>query len=134
MARCGPVDNTPMTSPTRTEARRGVGPLRWGRILAVAGAWVVIIAVGRTVAPATTRADSTRSPQAGAVVGTLVGREYIVRIVATQSGPRYTVSTLSGQVLQTNLDAGALAKAFPGLDPSNLRAAPGALMQADTGE
>lgn len=61
-----------------------------------------------------------------------MGHEYLVRIMATANGPRYTVSTLSGQVLRSDLDAGALARAFPSLDPANLQAAPGMLMQVDT--
>ena len=135
MIRPGLVDNPRMALPPIVASTRPAGPLRWGRIFTVAAAWVAVVIVGRTVTPTQSRADSPRFSQPeGAVVGTLVGRDYLVRINATERGPRYTVTTLSGQVLQTNLDSREMAKAFPGLDPANLQAAPGGLMQADTGE
>ncbi len=52
----------------------------------------------------------------GLSLGQFVGAEYRVIVTATPEGPRYTVCTHGGKVLQDGLAAAELHRAFPGLD------------------
>lgn len=62
--------------------------------------------------------------QAGTPMGELIGREYLVRLTATDEGTRYTVCTLGGEVLESGLEAGDVYRLFPGLDLETLRFGP----------
>jgi hypothetical protein len=66
----------------------------------------------------------------------LVGRDSVVRVMATGEGTRYTLCTLDGSAVANDLDAAGLAKLRPDLDPAAMRAdwGRGALMMLDTRE
>lgn len=65
-------------------------------------------------------AASVQRPAARSM-GELIGRDYLVRIIATDDGPRYTVCTLQGDVLETDLAAADVYRLFPGLDLESLQ-------------
>ena len=63
-------------------------------------------------------------PKGWKLIGTLEGREHILRCWATADGPRYSVHTLDGRLIQDELPADEVYRGFPDLDLSNLRADP----------
>lgn len=89
-------------------------------------------------APAPTHPPRTEAahPKGWKLIGTLEGTQHMVRCWATPDGPRYSVYTLSGQLLQADLPADEVYRAFPDIELENLRADPPAgrstLMMADT--
>lgn len=58
----------------------------------------------------------------GVVICELAGRDSIVRVVACESGTRYTLCDELGAVIAANLDGAALAAMRPDLDPRRLQA------------
>ncbi len=63
-------------------------------------------------------------PKGWKLIGTLEGREHMLRCWATPDGPRYSVHTLNGRLIQDELPADEVYRGFPDLDLSNLRADP----------
>src|SRR5262245_38703242 len=53
----------------------------------------------------------------GVAMGTLVGRDFKVTILATNGGTRYDVRTPEGLLVAAGLTAVELAQLFPGQDP-----------------
>jgi hypothetical protein len=81
------------------------------------------------------RTSTTTHPKGWKLIGTLVGTQHEVRCWATPDGPRYSVHTLDGCLLQDNLPADEVYRAFPDVDLEHLRADPpsgGPIMMADT--
>ena len=62
----------------------------------------------------------------GRLLGTLEGREYAVRCYASPLGPRYSVLTLDGRLLGSDLPADEVYRVFPGVDLESMRLEPGA--------
>ena len=58
------------------------------------------------------------------LIGTLLNAEHEVRCWATPQGPRYSVHSLDGRLLQDNLVADDVYRAFPDMDLERLRADP----------
>ena len=58
------------------------------------------------------------------LLGQLEGREYRVLIFASPVGPRYSVYSLAGELLQADLAADDVYRAFPDLDLGALRDVP----------
>ena len=63
-------------------------------------------------------------PKGWKLIGTVEGREHMLRCWATADGPRYSVHTLDGRLIQDELPADEVYRGFPDLDLSNLRADP----------
>ncbi len=57
----------------------------------------------------------------GIVICELAGRDSIVRVMACESGTRYTLCDVVGGVIAANLDGAALAAMRPDLDPRLLQ-------------
>lgn len=74
--------------------------------------------------PAANRLSDHAEP--GRLLGTLEGREYLVKCYASSSGPRYSVFSLDGRLLQGDLPADEVYRAFPGVDLESMRLEPGA--------
>jgi hypothetical protein len=71
----------------------------------------------------------------GVVVCKLVGRDSIVEVRAAEGGTRYTLRDEAGTLVAANLDADALARIRPDLDPRSMQAdepVMGPLMLIDT--
>jgi hypothetical protein len=76
-------------------------------------------------------------PKGWKLLGSLEGREHIVKCWATPDGPRYSVYALDGRLIQDELPADEVYRGFPDVDLTNLRADPpegGPLMSADSGK
>jgi len=69
-------------------------------------------------------AQTSAAESGRALLGTFQGREHMVKCFASPDGPRYSVYTLDGRVLQANLPADEVYRAFPDIDLSTLRADP----------
>lgn len=69
----------------------------------------------------------------GRLIGSLEGREFLVQCFSSPLGPRYSVLTLDGRLLQADLPADEVYRAFPGVDLENMRLEPasGPLMLMD---
>jgi hypothetical protein len=64
------------------------------------------------------------------LLGQLIGGERLVWIYAGPQGPRYTVATPDGRILQEDLAADDVYRSFPELDIPNMRLEP----RPDSGE
>lgn len=58
------------------------------------------------------------------LIGSLISNEHEARMWATPDGPRYSIHTLDGRLLQDNLAADDVYRAFPDMDIERLRADP----------
>jgi hypothetical protein len=67
-------------------------------------------------------AVSTPEADAGIVICELAGRDSIVRVLASDSGTRYTLCDERGSVIAANLDCERLAAIRPDLDPRHMQA------------
>ena len=131
-----PIPSTGVPAPVYSRPRAA----KLTRYAGYGAAWVLFITVARLIVPQSSQAADGPEGTLGAVVaatpvghdvGTLVGREFVVRVFATPAGPRYTVCRPDGTVLRENLDGAALAATFPTLDTLSKQAEPTRLMQAD---
>lgn len=68
-----------------------------------------------------------KHPQGWPVLGLLEGVEYYVVIHGSPEGPRYTVCSLQGRVLQADLPKDDVYRAFPTLDVEGMRLEPAAV-------
>ena len=110
-------DTVVLEIPARTR------PPRWKRNAYAAGAWVLIITVGRFIIPTPSRAaPNDPAPIAPLSLGTIVCPEYRVEILSSPTGPVYTVRNAAGKVLGERLNAESLASRFPHLNPAGLNA------------
>ncbi len=64
------------------------------------------------------------------LLGTLQGKTLIVRAFASPDGPRYSVYSTLGQLLQADLPADEVYRAFPQVDLQNIRLEPGVTSDA----
>lgn len=64
-------------------------------------------------------------PKGWKVLGTLQGKNLLVRAYASPEGPRYSVYSTAGQLLQADLPADEVYRAFPEADLQNMRLEPG---------
>lgn len=95
--------------------RKITGPV----LMAVAGATVLFV----TLEPRQGRATiEPNPPEPAALLGTLEGRDYGLRIEMTADGPRYTVVDRRGVVVAERMSRQALAERFPDLSPIGLYA------------
>lgn len=86
-------------------------------LMVAAGALVLFV----SVEPRRGQATSTPEPPEPAVfLGTLEGRDYDVRIEATEQGTRYTVVDDRGVVIASRLPLESLAEQYPLLAPYEL--------------
>ena len=76
---------------------------------------------------------SRRHPKGWACLGLMEGAEYYVLIYGSPEGPRYTVCTLSGRTLQSDLPADDVYRAFPTVDVEGMRLEPAVLPTAPDG-
>lgn len=81
-----------------------------------------------------------RNARGWPLLGELIGGENVVWIYGSPEGPRYTVCTPEGKVLQEDMAAEDVYRSFPKLDIPGMRlepredgAKPGPLMTADRG-
>ncbi len=121
-----------------------------GAVLVLAGA-AIFLGVASVIKPPPRSATATNIPVAPLqlpprteashpkgwkLVGTLEGTQHMVRCWATPDGPRYSVYTLDGRLLQADLPADEVYRGFPDIELENLRADPPAghstLMIVDT--
>jgi len=79
--------------------------------------------------PAVTGARTTSAP--GASMGTLVGRNVTINIIATPDGPRYTVLDPTGGVLAERLTEEELYDLYPELRMDTITAGPLMLAEPD---
>jgi hypothetical protein len=63
-------------------------------------------------------------PKGWKLLGMLEGREHIVKCWASPEGPRYSVYTLDGRMIQADLPADEVYRGFPDVDLPNLRTDP----------
>lgn len=68
-----------------------------------------------------------KHPLGWPVLGLIEGVEYYLVIHGSSEGPRYTVCTLTGRVLQADLPADDVYRAFPTVDVEGMRLEPAAL-------
>ena len=122
---------TPVSGSDQARRARKARVIRYG---AVAAVWIVVIGVSRQFVPQ----SSSAAPSSGGEphLGTLQGRDFIVRIHAGSEGPLYDVRTLDGHLLRADLRGDELASEFPELDASSMITTPGVvdgrpLMYAD---
>ena len=91
------------------------------RVALVMGGILLFVGVARTIRPDDTRATEAAGPTpTRAVIGTLVGPRYHVRIMAGEGEPRYTVMSPDGTVLEDDLMAHEVYHFFPDLDVTEL--------------
>jgi len=69
-------------------------------------------------------ANAAQHPKGWKLLGMLEGREHLVKCWASPEGPRYSVFTLDGRLLQADLPADEVYRGFPDIDLLNLRADP----------
>jgi hypothetical protein len=110
------------------------------RVLAVLGAAALFFGVASVIKPdprgagavvnqpqtitGATAAANTDHPKGWKLIGTLEGREHILKCWATSDGPRYSVHAPDGRVIQDDLPADEVYRGFPDIDLLNLRADP----------
>ena len=83
---------------------------------------------------AITRSNIPAHAKGWRLIGTLEGREHRVNCYASPEGPRYSVHTLDGALLQADLPADEVYRLFPEIDLQNMTLEPGeggALMLMD---
>jgi hypothetical protein len=61
-------------------------------------------------------------PKGWKLICTLMGTEHMVRCWASPDGPRYSVFTMDGRLLQADLPADEVYRGFPDIELGNLRA------------
>jgi hypothetical protein len=93
--------------------------IRARRVAMVVGAMVAFAVVARVMQPGASQATGPGTAE-GAVIGTLVGPQYHVRITASSDAPRYTVLSPDGNVLEADLLAHEVYHFFPELDVTKL--------------
>lgn len=71
-----------------------------------------------------TRTIAQASPRSEALIGTLIGANYIVSIYSTADGPRYSVASTSGVLLAELLSPTQVLAQFPDLPIEDLRLLP----------
>ena len=113
---------------------------RGKRVVVVLGAAALFIAASSFIKPGPqgaragtdTNADMRHShremkaahPKGWKLLGTLEGREHILKCWDTTDGPRYSVHTLDGTLIQDDLPADEVYRGFPDIDLPNLRMDP----------
>lgn len=65
-------------------------------------------------------------PKGWKLLGTLEGREHILKCWGTNDGPRYSVHALDGRLIQDDLPADEVYRGFPDIELPNLRVDPAA--------
>lgn len=71
----------------------------------------------------------------GVIICELAGRDSVIRVLANESGTRYTLCASSGEVVAANLNGSQLAAQRPDLDPRRMQADEGfELMMVDRAE
>ncbi len=70
------------------------------------------------------RPAQDQHPRGWKLLGILEGREHIVKCWATNDGPRYSVHSLDGRLIQDDLPADEVYRGFPDIELENLRADP----------
>jgi len=65
-----------------------------------------------------------RHPQRWPSLGLIEGVEHYVLIHGSPAGPRYTVCSLGGQILQADLPGDEVYRAFPSVDVEGMRLEP----------
>jgi hypothetical protein len=90
---------------------------------------------GRPLTDAESRTTAAAN-STGVEVCELVGRDSIVKVMASAGGTRYTLCSLDGAILARDLDAVGLARLRPDLDPESMQAdwGRGPLMLMDRAE
>ncbi len=63
-------------------------------------------------------------PKGWKLLGTLEGREHILKCWGTNDGPRYSVHALDGRLIQDDLPADEVYRGFPDIELPNLRVDP----------
>jgi hypothetical protein len=113
-------------------------------MLAGAAVFLGIASVVNPKGPRSASADSFNAtqvlatpthPKGWKLIGSLVNAEHELRCWATPLGPRYSVHTLDGRLLQDNLLSDDVYRAFPDIELEHLRADPPesrSIMTADT--
>jgi len=84
-------------------------------------------------APMPTEVRPSLTSSVGPLLGELIGTTYRVRVYAGADGARYSVLTLSGELLFEGLEADEVYRVVPGLDVRELQAIDGtggAIMRA----
>lgn len=64
-------------------------------------------------------------PKGWKLLGTLQGKKYLVRAYASPEGPRYSVYSTLGRLIQGDLPADEVYRAFPEADLKNMQLEPG---------
>lgn len=64
-------------------------------------------------------------PKGWKLLGSLQGKQFLVRAYASPEGPRYTVYSIKGELLQADLPADEVYRAFPDVDLENMQLEPG---------
>lgn len=72
-------------------------------------------------------------PEGWPSLGLIEGTEYYLLIHGSPNGPRYTVCTLTGRILQADLPADEVYRAFPTVDVEGMRLEPAVLPIAPDG-
>lgn len=70
------------------------------------------------------RKDANPHPKGWKLLGTLEGREHILKCWGTNDGPRYSVHALDGRLIQDDLPADEVYRGFPDIELPNLRVDP----------
>jgi hypothetical protein len=102
--------------------------------IALAALGIVAAGVCARLAGFTPAGAPAAQESAGVPMGTLVGRDFKVTILATDAGTRYDVRTPAGVLVASGLTDVELAQLFPGQDPRGFAAEPtacGPLMLAE---
>lgn len=110
------------------------------RYLVVAGSIAGLVLVGRTFSPQSSKADGidplpappaakpaappSRDGRGRPFVGELITATHSILIYADDAGPRYTIRTLTGEVLARDLAPDEVYREFPGLDLQDLHFSP----------
>lgn len=77
--------------------------------------------------PSTTRGGPRQvadHPKGWKLLGTLEGREHILKCWGTNDGPRYSVHAPDGRLIQDDLPADEVYRGFPDIELPNLRVDP----------
>jgi hypothetical protein len=89
-------------------------------LMLAAGAAVLFVAVEPRQGRATLQSELPERPEPAVDLGTLQGRDFDLRIEATQDGHRYTVVDHNGVVLDERLPLEMLRQKYPLLAPQDL--------------